>query len=264
MMLVGATAFSQTIPGTDGITNATPNNNERCSNCVFDGWTKGLQGGTPDISSRTQAASSSNAGPVTPNTTGWTAADGKIGSDAHWTIDGSTAATLPAPPTGQELFVSIRDLGANTQGGYDEDVKTTIDNLIVGKKYVLTLYSLTARTLADGQSPPPQYNWQKHKKETKYSGKYMDYFIYKIGDNGAELEAVPGQNVWAENKIEFVATATSMPIYFYPRNNSQVQGNIDFNLVESVLISVSANAVELKDGSVSRINPSIRMRATIN
>lgn len=82
--------------------------------------------GTPDVSNRNTAASSSTSGGGNP----W------IG------------APLPLPPNGHNFWITIRDLG---NPATEEIIGTTITGMVAGREYEIVVYSLTAR--ANSYSP---------------------------------------------------------------------------------------------------------------
>ena len=108
--------------------NSTDSEDFTCGDCTPDGWSDFL--GTPDISNSTKAGG-----------------HGYIGGQATWANLG-VAYTLPKPPIGTgNTWITMKDLGGN---GTEESVTTTIGDIEVGKIYRLTIYTMTAVTLADG------------------------------------------------------------------------------------------------------------------
>ena len=140
------------------------------------------------------------------------AAAGTSGGGTPW-----LAAPLPLPPNGHTNWLSLRDLGPTLT---EEIVGTDMSGLIVGHTYELEIYTLTA--------------------QATYSPVFNDAFRYKVGATGSLQTIAPiTQNTWGTESIVFVADATTMPIEFYPGNNS---GGALASF-ESVQVSVTLNAI---------------------
>lgn len=208
-LLLGTSVFSQSIPsslGTRLCGNCTPNTN----------WIKVK--GTPDVSNRNTAASSTTAG----GGNGW------IG------------APLPLPPNGDQFWITIRDLGSETD---EEIIGTTITGLVVGKEYEVLVYSLTARA-------------------NVYSPTYNDSFDFQL-QGGSRITVVPTRNTWGINRLRFTATAVTRTINFYPGYNASTSS------FQSVNISVTANAINeipvaVNDNAVTELNTPVSLNVTTN
>jgi hypothetical protein len=213
ILIFSQTVFSQNIPSTDGdgFQGAT-NVGTPCSNCVPSGWVD--DGGTPDLSSNTQAAT-----------------NGTGGGGSQW-----VNAPLPFPPNGHTSWLSLRDLGA---AGTEESVRTTISGLVVGRTYEVIVYSLTSLSDDSGIGGPGINGY--------YSGAYNDAFRFNV-DGGALQNVSPiTQEVWGTSKLRFTASATSEILRIFPGNNSAYTGsgaggNGRIN-IESVQVSVTLNAI---------------------
>lgn len=210
LFLISSLAFSQTISATNGLQSgggAVP-----CSSCAPVGWIN--NGGTPDVSNSTIAAT---------NATG--------GGGANWTTSPTSVnnLTLPLPPNSHTTWLSLRDLG---NAGTEESVNTTISGLTIGRTYEVVVYSLTAVTLANGAGT------------IKYAGAYNDQFFAEVA--GQTLTAGNlSQNTWATSRLRFVASATSHVLILRPGNNATA-GTATTpipNGYETVQISVTVNAI---------------------
>ncbi|WP_152287976.1 T9SS type A sorting domain-containing protein [Flavicella marina] len=200
-ILFTSNILAQTIPGT-GSQPAT------CGDCTPSGWSD--NGGTPDVADRY------NIG-----------AQGTIGTGASWVTE------LPLPPTGDQTWISIRDVGGL---GSEESVNTTMSGLVSGQVYKLTIYSLTSITNADGGTSSNQY----------YAGTYMDEFDYQIANFDRQTIDEISQNQWSTNEIVFLANASSMTLSLFPKTDANTGGS-PYEGLEAVQIAVELNALELLD-----------------
>ncbi len=208
LLSISTQSFSQTIPSTGtGTTN--------CGDCTPTGWID--TGGTPDISNR------NNAG-----------GQGTVGGGASW------ASQLPLPPTGDLTWISIRDIGDGTNPtGSEESVGTIMGDLVAGKVYVLSFYTLTAKSNANGSDPANTY----------YSGEYIEKYSYEIDNLGLQTISTISQDEWGEQKIVFIGQpdgSGNMALTFYPGTDA-TPGNSPFPGLESLQIVVELNALDELD-----------------
>lgn len=218
-------SYSQTISSTGNApTTATGSNGiTPCGTCAPNGWvignSEGTIIGTPDISNQFTAGGVS--------TTGGTSTSG---GGATW-----LSAPLPKPPTGDDTWITMRDVG-NFAGQTEESVHTTMGGLISGKLYKLSVYHMTSISNTDGFSGE------------NYSGTYTDAFDYQIDDNARQKIVVisSAHENWVEKSYIFRANVTgSIPVTFYPLTNALTAS--DFTKLESIHIAVELNAVEELD-----------------
>ncbi|MCX7551882.1 Ig-like domain-containing protein, partial [Xanthomarina sp. F2636L] len=199
---------SQTIAATDG---GSP-----CSNCVPPGWVDG--GGTPDISSFSQAA----APPVT-------------GGGATWNLTGNQ---LPLPPNNHQDWISLRDLGSNFT---EESVSTDMSGLIVGRDYEINVYSLTATTLNDGNNGD------------YYAGTLIDLFTYRIGARPIQTVNSITTNIWSLSKFRFTASATAETLVIFPGQNGAGQPRVNYETIQISITLNAINAVPTADNNTTSI-----------
>jgi len=176
---------AQTIPGT-GTSAAI------CGTCTPVDWDN--TGGTPDISNRTNAGGGNT-----------------LGAGATWAV-----GSLPLPPTGDVRWITMRDVGDfNTQT--DENVTTTVSDLIIGKLYKITVHLMSAYTNADGGTNNNAY----------YGGSYFDDFDYKIGSYPIVniVLTVDYYDKWVTSSFLFVANATSMTLTVFPGDDAVTNGD---------------------------------------
>lgn len=202
--------FSQTISATNIYGGTVP-----CQNCVPTNWVSAEVGGTPDLSTASQAA-----------------AAGTAGGGASWRTainGGGTVFTLPLPPNGHTFWLSLRDLGG---GGTEESVSTVLSGLEIGREYEVVLYSLTAAT---GTGDASYY----------YAGRYNLTFSYQINGLSPQEVTIGTPNSWGVSKIRFTATAATATLLLRPGNNSTASGNSAAQSVffETVQISATVNAI---------------------
>lgn len=205
-----ATYAQETIPST-GSESST------CGNCTPNGWSD--TGGTPDISNR------DNAG-----------GQGSIGGGATWVTQ------LPLPPTGDITWISMKDLGSS--GIAEESVTTTMGGLVSGSVYVLTLYTISARSNQDGDFTD------------YYSGAVKSQFDYRIDQTGGALgtkQTIGGiqENVWTKTQIYFIGDpdgSGNMDLTVFPGTYSAYDGTQTDNLtVSSLSFAVELNALSKLD-----------------
>jgi len=205
LFFISCHIFAQTISPTNGL--PAGNGTVPCSSCVPIGWTN--NGGTPDISNTTFAATT-----------------GTSGGGANWTSTTSSTdnLTLPLPPNSHTTWLSLRDLGPPP--ALEESVNTTIGGLTVGRTYEVVVYSLTAVTRNNGNGG-------------KYAGSYNAQFSAAVA--GQTLTAGNlTQNTWGTSRLRFTATQTSHVMIVRPGADAAVGGN---NSYETVQVSVTVNAV---------------------
>lgn len=155
---------------------------------------------TPDVSNRTQPAG-----------------DGS----AYWSDD---MYPLPLPPTGHTTWISLRDLGND---GDEEQIKTQISGLQVGKTYEIVFYALTST------SDPRYYDYSKN---------YNNFFSYQVGNNSSNKSNFNHTllNTWQEVKVEFVATNATMDFNLFSGNDATGD-------YESTQISIEQDSITLVD-----------------
>ncbi|WP_159950945.1 T9SS type A sorting domain-containing protein [Polaribacter septentrionalilitoris] len=205
---------AQTIPSTGS--SATT-----CGDCTPTGWLDFL--GTPDISNATSAGG-----------------QGTIGEEASW------SATLLPPPTGDQTWITMKDLGGN---GTEESVRTSMGDIVSGKVYRLTLYTMTAISNPDGGVANDEY----------YGGTYKTKFDYQIGRNAANLQprqVVSGltQDSWGKTFFYFIGDPDvddTMVLNVFPGEYSAYAGigtTTPENLfVEPLHIAAELNALDELD-----------------
>ncbi|WP_299669015.1 T9SS type A sorting domain-containing protein [uncultured Polaribacter sp.] len=207
--------FSQTIPGT-GTSSSI------CGNCNPTNWDDAdpLVDGTPDISNRNQAGANFGTG-------------GNAGYNATW-----VNAPLPLPPTGDVRWITLRDVGSSGSSS-EENVTTTMTDLVVGKLYKLVINSMTVISNEDGGDANDQF----------YAGTYIEDFDIQIGNAPRRTISSVTQDVWGKNTIIFIASATSETFTIFPGADSGFADTLaTLNLVETVHISVDGvSALELLD-----------------
>lgn len=197
---------AQTIPSTGS--EATT-----CGNCTPTGWVD--NGGTPDVSSRTNAGG-----------------QGSAGAEAPW-----VNSPLPLPPTGDITWITMKDLGSS--GIAEESVSTTMGGLITGKVYVLTLYTMTAISTENGTS-----NW--------YAGTNKTQFDYQIGSNPKQTSTSVSPNLWTKTNFYFIGDpdgSGNMTFAMFPGTYSAYTGAGGATRVniESLHFAVELNALEQLD-----------------
>ena len=214
LFLVSNNINAQTIPST-GSSAST------CGDCTPTGWLDFL--GTPDISNATLAGG-----------------QGTIGQEASW------SATLLPPPTGDQTWITMKDLGGN---GTEESVKTFMGDIVSGKVYRLTLYTMTAISNPDGGLANDEY----------YGGTYKTKFDYQIGRNAANLQprqVISGltQDSWGKTFFYFIGDPDvddTMVLNVFPGEYSAYAGigtTTPENLfVEPLHIAVELNALDELD-----------------
>ena len=210
LFFISCHTFAQTISPTNGL--QVGNISVPCSDCVPIGWTD--NGGTPDVSNRTNAATSETSG-----------------GGATWTSTTSSSndLILPLPPNSHETWLSLRDLGT---AGIEESVNTTIGGLTVGRTYELVVYSLTAVTRSNG--------FNGNNFVSPYAGTYIDQFFVDVA--GQTLAAGNlTQNTWGTSRLRFIANQTSHVMVVRPGANAASNGFN--NSYETVQVSVTLNAV---------------------
>ncbi|ARV14447.1 T9SS type A sorting domain-containing protein [Polaribacter sp. SA4-12] len=184
--------YSQSIP-------PTSSTSEICGDCNPTNWQDAdiAEDGTPDVSNKEKAG-----GNFLPPLTG-----GSVGYNATWNISGATG-DLPSPPTAINVrWITIRDIGdVSGSGQFEENVATTITDLVIGKLYKIKLYTLTARSMEDGGSGTNEY----------YSGTYLDQFAYTVEGQPRRDVFNITQDVWGQTTIVFIATATSHKFTLFP------------------------------------------------
>ena len=97
---------------------------------------------------------------------------GTIGEGASW------ANTLPKPPTNDDTWIVMRDIGVPSGGNNEESVTATMTGMIAGKLYKLELHAMTALSNEDGGTGNSDF----------YAGSLNTVFNYQVGSN-------PQQNV---------------------------------------------------------------------
>ncbi|TVZ57260.1 putative secreted protein (Por secretion system target) [Lutibacter sp. Hel_I_33_5] len=220
LLLTNTQSFSQTIPGT-GSSSAI------CGNCNPIDWQEADDGidGTPDISNRDIAGG-----------------EGFVGAGASWNVPGGQ---LPLPPTGDVRFITLRDIGGD---GFEENVETNITGLIPGKIYKLRVFSMTARTNANGGSGNNAY----------YAGTYLNFFEYQFGTYQRVTITNVSQDVWSQNTFIFVADATTMRFRVFPGADATFEGTPEGVNWEALLFSVDdVNAIEVLDSDGDTVDDSV-------
>lgn len=205
LFFISCHSFAQTISPTNGL--QAGNGAVPCSDCVPIGWND--NGGTPDISNRTIAATT-----------------GTSGGGANWTSNATSNndLTLPLPPNSHTTWLSLRDLGPPP--AVEESVNTTIGGLTVGRTYEVVVYSLTAVTRNNGNGG-------------KYAGAYNAQFSASVA--GQTLTAGNlTQNTWGTSRLRFTATQTSHVLIVRPGADAAAGGG---NSYETVQVSVTVNAI---------------------
>ncbi|WP_172966902.1 Ig-like domain-containing protein, partial [Patiriisocius marinistellae] len=202
IFLFSISSYSQTISATNG--------RGICGNCAPPGWVDA--GGSPDVSDRNNCS---------------TAAAGGGGGDT-W-----LSGPLPLPPNGHETWLSLRDLG-DLAG--EETVRTTMEELIVGDTYEITVYTLTA--LGNGNGAVFNGN------NIAYAANFNDSYRYLVEGQAITSIAISGQNTWQTDKIVFTATATDLDFTFFPGNNAGGGNNTTIDEIETVQLSVTLNSIE--------------------
>ncbi|TMM28583.1 T9SS type A sorting domain-containing protein [Polaribacter aestuariivivens] len=201
-------SYAQTISSTGS--SATT-----CGNCTPAGYID--DGGTPDISNRTNAGG-----------------QGSLGENDTW-----VASPLPLPPTGDLTWISMRDVGDFNTSPV-ESVKTSMGDLIEGNVYKLTIYVMTAKSSGVGGD--------------YYSGQYIDQFSYEINEPGVtpvtQIVTVTSDayDKWAKTEVVFIGKPDidgKMDLAFSPLDNAVTAGD-DINF-ESVHIAIQLNDLSLLD-----------------
>ncbi|MGB5983291.1 MAG: LamG-like jellyroll fold domain-containing protein, partial [Nonlabens sp.] len=199
----------QTIPGTGG--------SAACGNCVPMGWTD--NGGTPDISDQNVAAGDS------PDALG--------GYGASW-----TTAPLSLPPTGDNTWITMRDLGS---GFTEESVSTTMGDLVAGRFYVLSLYTMSNITNQDGGAANNQY----------YAGTFINTYDIQIGGQPRRTQGSVSQNTWGLDRVFFIADpdgSGNMNLTFFPGTDGARPPTSESRLlVEMVALAIELDAIEEVD-----------------
>ncbi|MDT7831566.1 T9SS type A sorting domain-containing protein [Flavobacteriaceae bacterium S356] len=198
--------YAQTIPST-GSESTT------CGNCTPTGWTD--NGGTPDISNRDSAGG-----------------QGSVGGGATW------VSQLPIPPTGDITWITMKDLGSS--GIAEESVTTTMGGLVSGKVYVLTLYTLSAISNADGGGGGTDY----------YSGEAKTQFDYQIGSNPKQTSTSIATGTWTKTKFYFIGDPNGsgeMSLIVFPGTYASYDGTGSNLTVSSLNFAVELNALEELD-----------------
>ncbi|WP_197463459.1 Ig-like domain-containing protein, partial [Cochleicola gelatinilyticus] len=142
---------------------------------------------------------------------------------AAGTWDGGAAwtnAPLPPPPNGHEHWITLRDIGT---AATEENVFTDMTNLVIGDSYRVTVYHFSALSL--------------------YSRVYIDRFEYQVGTQGRNfITPTPALRdlEWETTTIDFVATATTERLTFYPGTN----GGGSQTTTEGINLSVTLNAIQ--------------------
>lgn len=220
---VSSLASAQTISATNG--NQAGGGAVPCSDCVPAGWID--NGGTPDVSNRTIAATNTTAG-----------------GGANWTtsISSSDNLSLPLPPNNHNTWLSLRDLGPPP--ALEESVNTTITGLVVGRTYEVVVYSLTAVTRNNGLNG------------AKYAGSYNNNFFAEVA--GQTLEAGNlTQNTWGTSRLKFTATQASHVMILRPgadatgTNYQTVQVSVTINAVNAIPIATADYTQTLQGVPVS-------------
>ena len=202
-----------------------------CGTCAPVGWQD--IGGTPDISDRNIAGGGNT-----------------LGAGASWVIN-DVVTPLPLPPTGDVRWITMRDVGDfNFQ--IDENVSTTINGLLNGVLYKLTVYVMSAYTTNNGGTGGDQY----------YTGAHMDAFGYQVGGNervNIDISDVRFQDQWQLVTIVFVAdngtiaVPGSMTLEIFPNDNVVAQSSSQN--FETLHFSVDdVNAIEILDTDEDGIN----------
>ena len=219
-------SYSQT-PTIDG----TGTSAEICGTCAPVGWQD--IGGTPDISNRNIAGGGNT-----------------LGAGASWVIN-DVISPLPLPPTGDVRWITMRDVG-DFNNQIDENVSTTINGLLNGVLYKLTVYVMSAYTTNNGGTGGNQY----------YTGSHMDAFGYQVGGNdrvNIDISDVRFQDQWQLVTIVFVAdngtiaAPGSTTLEIFPNDNVVAQGSSQN--FETLHFSVDdVNAIEVLDTDEDGIN----------
>jgi hypothetical protein len=199
--------FSQTISSSGS--SATT-----CGDCTPTGWLD--NGGTPDISNRTNAGG-----------------QGSLGGNDTWAV-----SPLPLPPTGDLTWITMRDIG-DYNGSTVESIKTDLGEIITGNLYRLTIYVMTAKSNGDGGD--------------YYSGAYLDQFSYDLNKPGvAPITQIVtldsnAHDKWDKREVIFIGDpdASTMELSFSPLDNAVTSGN-DINF-ESIHIAIQLNDISLLD-----------------
>lgn len=223
LFCVSSLASAQTISATNG--NQAGGGAVPCSDCTPAGWID--NGGTPDVSNRTIAATNTTAG-----------------GGANWTTSASSSdnLSLPLPPNNHTTWLSLRDLGPPP--ALEESVNTSITGLVVGRTYEVVVYSLTAVTRNNGLNG------------TKYAGSYNNNFFAEVA--GQTLEAGNlTQNTWGTSRLKFTATQTSHVMILRPgadatgTNYQTVQVSVTINAVNAIPIATADYTQTLQGVPVS-------------
>ncbi|QOD60865.1 T9SS type A sorting domain-containing protein [Polaribacter haliotis] len=195
--------------------SSTGSSASTCGNCTPTGWLD--DGGTPDISNRTNAGG-----------------QGSLGENDTW-----EASPLPLPPTGDLTWISMRDIG-DFNASPVESVKTSMGGIIDGNVYKLTMYIMTAKSNGVGGD--------------YYSGAYIDQFSYEINEPGVtpatQIVAVDSKayDKWDKREVIFIGKPDGtgkMELAFSPLDNAVTSGN-DVNF-ESIHIAIKLNDLALLD-----------------
>ncbi|MEM6997532.1 MAG: choice-of-anchor U domain-containing protein [Patescibacteria group bacterium] len=153
-----------------------------CSICAPTGWT--IRSGTPDMSDVNTVADS-----------------GTSGGGSAW-----DNAPLPAPPTGDSTFITVRDIGLG--GASQEIVGTTITGLESGATYRVSFYAMTSHGGA-------------------YGSTYEDAANLIIA--GTTIPFVPTQDSWGLIEHTFTATGTTADLEFQPGANASRSSSSDYS-----------------------------------
>jgi len=183
-----------------------------CGNCTPTGWID--NGGTPDVSNRDGAGG-----------------QGSVGGGATW------VSQLPLPPTGDITWITMKDLGSS--GIAEESASTTMGGLVLGKVYVLTLYTLSAISNADGGGGTEYY-----------SGEVKTQFDYQINSNPKQTSTSIATGTWTKTKFYFIGDpdgSGEMTFTMFPGTYASYNGTGSNLTVSSLNFAVELNALSKLD-----------------